>query len=314
MKDANSALTEGLGLLAISLKLTIRGYTSTTRARVALQFCPHSDCLRAEDSSVRHSCIEKENLGLSAFPPLKRDHEGVPTCKIVFWGPTMAGKTTALTIFKVLKTLEDPDNVFKWLKLEDPTGRTLFFDQGIFGVGRDTSTGLPYLKYHVFTVPGQDRHSAQRKVILQGVHGLVVVIDSEMSRWDENKSSLVEVNELIGDRFSNATLPYQILLNKMDLPKDERISSLEVGKLLVESGANENLRDAAVRIVESSCLSARNDLKELLASKSREDITDENGRLKKNMRPPSVKRVVQPVEALIREILIQIMKQQRFGS
>ncbi|MHA2271588.1 MAG: hypothetical protein ACXACI_06980 [Candidatus Hodarchaeales archaeon] len=251
---------------------------------------------------------------MSDFPPLKRDHEGVPTCKIVFWGPTMAGKTTALTIFKVLKTLEDPDNVFKWLKLEDPTGRTLFFDQGIFGVGRDTATGLPYLKYHVFTVPGQDRHAAQRKVVLQGAHGLVVVIDSEQSRWDENKGSLIEANELIGERLANGSLPYQILLNKMDLPKEERISSLEVGKLLVEAGANENLRDAAVRVIESSCLGARNDLKELLASQAREEITDSDGLLRKDKRPPSVKRVVQPVESLIREILIHVMKQQRAGS
>lgn len=251
---------------------------------------------------------------MSEFPPLKRDHEGVPTCKIVFWGPTMAGKTTALTIFKVLKTLEDPDNVFKWLKLEDPTGRTLFFDQGIFGVGRDTATGLPYLKYHVFTVPGQDRHAAQRKVVLQGAHGLVVVIDSEQSRWDENKGSLIEANELIGERLANGSLPYQILLNKMDLPKVERISSLEVGKLLVEAGANENLRDAAVRVIESSCLGARNDLKELLASQPREEITDSDGLLRKDKRPPSVKRVVQPVESLIREILILVMKQQKAGS
>ncbi|MHA2499459.1 MAG: hypothetical protein ACXAEL_07835 [Candidatus Hodarchaeales archaeon] len=226
----------------------------------------------------------------------------------------MAGKTTALTIFKVLKTLEDPDNVFKWLKLEDPTGRTLFFDQGIFGVGRDTATGLPYLKYHVFTVPGQDRHAAQRKVVLQGAHGLVVVIDSEQSRWDENKGSLIEANELIGERLANGSLPYQILLNKMDLPKEERISSLEVGKLLVEAGANENLRDAAVRVIESSCLGARNDLKELLASQAREEITDSDGLLRKDKRPPSVKRVVQPVESLIREILIHVMKQQRAGS
>ena len=163
-------------------------------------------------------------------------------------------------------------------------------------------------------MPGQDRHAAQRKVVLQGAHGLVVVIDSEQSRWDENKGSLIEANELIGERLANGSLPYQILLNKMDLPKEERISSLEVGKLLVEAGANENLRDAAVRVIESSCLGARNDLKELLASQAREEITDSDGLLRKDKRPPSVKRVVQPVESLIREILIHVMKQQRAGS
>ena len=45
------------------------------------------------------------------FEVIKRDHQGVPVVKIVFWGPTLAGKTTALTITKVLKSLEDPENV-----------------------------------------------------------------------------------------------------------------------------------------------------------------------------------------------------------
>ncbi len=39
------------------------------------------------------------------FETIKRDHQGIPVVKIVFWGPTLAGKTTALTITKVLKSL-----------------------------------------------------------------------------------------------------------------------------------------------------------------------------------------------------------------
>lgn len=239
---------------------------------------------------------------------LKRDHEGVPTCKIVFWGPTMAGKTTALTIVKVLKSLEDPQNVYKFLKLEDPTGRTLFFDQGIFGVGHDTRTGLPFLKYHVFTVPGQDRHSAQRKVVLRGVHGLIMVVDSEKARWDENKAALIEINDLAGDKIADGSLPYYIQLNKMDLPPEERITALEVGKLLVESGAHSSLRDAAARIIETSCLQASNDLKKLISTHDRAEITNEDGLLRKDVRPLSAQRVIKPVEALVREIIVQMMR------
>ncbi|MFW9853979.1 MAG: hypothetical protein ACFFFG_02935 [Candidatus Thorarchaeota archaeon] len=243
------------------------------------------------------------------FEVVKRDHQGVPTVKIVFWGPTLAGKTTALTITKVLKSLEDPENVYKFLKLEDPTGRTLFFDQAIFGLGR-TTAGLPIIKYHLFTVPGQERHSGQRKVVLRGAHGLVVVIDSEKSRWEENKHALKEINDLAGDKLSNGVLPFQLLLNKMDLPREQRISALEVGKLLSESGVAANLRDAAARMVEVSCLEARDDLKVLLSTGDRTKIVDVDGKLKKEYRPASVSRVIKPVEGLIRDIIVLMMKQQ----
>ncbi len=246
--------------------------------------------------------------------PIKKDHEGVPVVKIVFWGPTMAGKTTALTIIKVLKTLEDPSLVYKFLKLEDPTGRTLFFDQAIFGIGRNIKTGLPYMKYHVFTVPGQDRHSGQRKVVLRGAHGLVIVIDSEKTRWEENKKSLMELNALVGEKMYNGTLPYFLMLNKMDLPREERISALEVGKLLVEAGADKNLRDVSSRIVETSCLEARNDLKKLLSTADKSKIIDEHGRLRKEVRPKSVQRVIKPVEALIREILVKVMQAEKASA
>ncbi len=250
-------------------------------------------------------------LSTVRFTPVKKDHQGVPVVKLVYAGPTMAGKTTALTLLKILATLENPESVYKFLKLEDPTGRTLFFDHAVFGLGKNERTGLPYLKYHIFTVPGQDRHVGQRKVVLRGAHGLIIVIDSEKSRWEENKRSITELVQLIGDKIAAGVLPYYIMLNKMDLPKEERISSLEVGRLLVEAGAHASLRDAAVRIVEASCLQARNDLQRLLTTTDRSQLVNERGYLKKELRPPSVQRIVKPVEALIREILVLVMKQQK---
>jgi len=236
--------------------------------------------------------------------PLKKDHAGVITVKIVFWGPTLAGKTTALTIYKVLKSMEDPNNVYKFLKLEDPTGRTLFFDQAIFGLGRNP-TGMPFLKYHVFTVPGQMRHKAQRKVVLEGVQGLVVVIDSTQERWEENKESLMELNDLIGEKIAQENLPYILMLNKMDLPEDDRISLQEVSKLLVEAGMHAQMRDAHARIVAASCLEARDALRKLIQTTTADALKDKDGRLKRELRPPSVQRVIQPVEQVVREILVK---------
>ncbi len=236
---------------------------------------------------------------------LKKDHAGVITVKVVFWGPTLAGKTTALTIYKVLKSLEDPANVYKFLKLEDPTGRTLFFDQAIFGLGRNPTSGMPFLKYHVFTVPGQMRHKAQRKVVLEGVQGLVIVVDSDRDRWEENKEALMELNDLIGEKIAQNLLPYVLMLNKMDLPESERISPQEVSKLLVEAGMHGTLRDAHARIITTSCLKARDDLKELFQEKSEDELKDKDGHLKRELRPQSVQRIVKPVEQIIREIVVK---------
>lgn len=246
--------------------------------------------------------------------PLKPDHEGIPICKIVFWGPTLAGKTTALTIAKALKSLEDPDNIYKFLKSEDPTGRTLFFDQAIFGVGKDARTGKPYLKYHIFTVPGQDHRKSQRKVVLQGAHGLVVIIDAEKVRWQENKKALIEIGELVGDRLHSGSLPYYLILNKMDLPADQRISSIDIGRLLVEAGVDKNMGEALARIQETSCIIARDDLKKLLATANRAEIISKQGYLKKSARPDSVKRIITPIENLVKLILFAVIRQKQRQS
>ena len=98
--------------------------------------------------------------------------------KIVFFGPSLAGKTTTLSIFHAIRKREDPSSVYQFLKLEDKaTQRTIGFDHAIFGLGDKGSSGQHDFKIHLFTVPGQDRFKAMRKVVAQGLQGLIVVID-----------------------------------------------------------------------------------------------------------------------------------------
>jgi GTPase SAR1 family protein len=226
------------------------------------------------------------------------DHEGVNIVKICFWGASLSGKTTALSIYKTLKTLENPESVYQWLKLEDPSGRTLFFDQAVFSLGRSEKTGLPYLKYHVYTVPGQIRHKGQRKVVLEGSHGLIILLDSSLSE------------------LANGTLPFKLVLNKMDLPPSERISAIDVGELLVEAGLSEKLRDAYANIIETSCLKATNDLKRILIQIKKEGLRDKykdpkTGRWIRSVLPVSVQRIMQPVEELLREVIVIVLRKNR---
>ena len=70
-----------------------------------------------------------------------------------------------------------------------------------------------------YTVPGQVFYNSSRLVVLKGVDGLVMVVDSDPDRFDSNLESLFNLEENLkvhGYRLSD--LPHVIQLNKRDLP------------------------------------------------------------------------------------------------
>jgi signal recognition particle receptor subunit beta len=218
--------------------------------------------------------------------------EGQKGIKIVFWGPTLAGKTTALSLFHAIKKKEDPESVYNFLKLEDKaTERTIGFDQATFGLGGGSGKGF---KYHLFTTPGQDRFKSMRKIVVNGLHGLIIVIDSEKARWEENKTSLIEVFQIMGEKLYNREVKLAIMLNKMDLPVETRISAADVGKLMLEAGVSDKLRDTFASTFEVSCLEALNTLKEAW----------NKGEWNPKNRPQPVQRIIQPIQMVIRDILV----------
>ena len=222
--------------------------------------------------------------------------EGQKGIKMVFWGPTLAGKTTALSLFHAIKKKEDPESVYNFLKLEDKaTERTIGFDQATFGLG--TGGGKEF-KYHLFTTPGQDRFKSMRKIVVNGLHGLIVVIDSEKVRWEENRDSLMELFQILGDKLYSREVKMAIMLNKMDLPVETRISAADVGKLMLEAEVSDKLRDTFASTFEVSCLEALNALKE---SWSRGEWNPKN-------RPQPVQRIIQPIQMVIRDILVSQLR------
>jgi len=222
--------------------------------------------------------------------------------KIVFFGPSLAGKTTVLSIFHAIRKREDPSSVYQFLKLEDKaTQRTIGFDHAIFGLGERGSSGQHDFKIHLFTVPGQDRFRAMRKVVSQGLQGMIVVIDSSKTQWEANKASLKELFEIMGEEITNGSISVQIMLNKMDLPISERISSFEAAQLLVESKIKAKIADAQVNILEVSCLAAVKDLAEVIKA----------GKFDPKDRPPTIQRIIQPIQMIIREILIKEIRKRQ---
>ena len=105
-------------------------------------------------------------------------------CKIVYYGPSLGGKTTNMQ-WVYHKTHEDEKN--EMFSLPTEVERTLFFDFLPIEVGdiRGFKT-----RFHLYTVPGQVVYDASRKLIMKGVDGVIFVADSQAERMEENLQSL----------------------------------------------------------------------------------------------------------------------------
>ncbi len=135
-----------------------------------------------------------------------RGSDGKLYFKIVYWGPSLGGKTTAVKwLFKKEGMAEG-----KMQSIVDPTGRTLFFDRMVAGIAN--------VKLQIYTVAGQRRHKFQRKTILNGVDGVIFVWDAQVEQWNENVWSLEELIEHVGVGKLGQEIPLIIMINKQDLP------------------------------------------------------------------------------------------------
>jgi signal recognition particle receptor subunit beta len=132
--------------------------------------------------------------------------------KLVYWGPGLSGKTTNL---KWLHAHLRPELRGRLITLDTPGERTIYFD--CLPLDLDPGRGVP-IRLRLYTVPGQPRFRLTRKLVLQGVDGLVFVWDSRSRRLRENVGSFLEAREAVeacGRDWER--LPRVIQLNKQDL-------------------------------------------------------------------------------------------------
>ncbi len=141
------------------------------------------------------------------------------SCKIVFYGPGLSGKTTNLQyVHKKVPTQTRGELI----SLATDTDRTLFFD--FLPINLGTIQGFS-TRFQLYTVPGQVYYNATRKLVLRGVDGLVFVADSQLSKMDENVESLNNLMENLKEYgYKLEELPLVIQYNKRDL---ENVASLE---------------------------------------------------------------------------------------
>jgi len=137
-----------------------------------------------------------------------RRGDGTLVFKICFYGPSLGGKTTSGDMQQI----------------QDPTGRTLFFDRVVARVSN--------VVFQVYTVAGQRRHKFQRQTVLKGTDAVIFTFDSLIDQWSENIWSLKELLKFYGDKlippalFDPPEVPMVVLANKRDLEDIVDISKI----------------------------------------------------------------------------------------
>jgi signal recognition particle receptor subunit beta len=150
--------------------------------------------------------------------------------KIVYYGCGLCGKTTNI---QYIHKKVNPSARGKLVSIATEEERTLYFDFLPLSLG--TVKGMK-TRFHLYTVPGQSYYNASRKLVLQGVDGVVFVADSQITRLDENVESYLNLWENLMDQGDDLTrLGFVIQLNKRDL--SDIFSIDDLNELLNHTGS-----------------------------------------------------------------------------
>ena len=150
--------------------------------------------------------------------------------KIVYYGCGLCGKTTNL---QYIHRKINPDARGKLVSIATEEERTLYFDFLPLTLG--TVKGMQ-TRFHLYTVPGQSYYNASRKLVLQGVDGVIFVADSQITRLDENVESYLNLwDNLLSQGDDLSKLGFVIQMNKRDL--GDVFSVEDLNELLNHTGS-----------------------------------------------------------------------------
>lgn len=134
------------------------------------------------------------------------------SCKVVFYGPGLSGKTTNL---QVIHKKMPQDKRTDMVSLATEGDRTLFFDFLPLNLGNIKGFKT---RFQLYTVPGQVYYNSTRKLVLRGADGIVFVADSQRSRQAENLESLENLRQNLSDYgMSLDEMPFVLQYNKRDM-------------------------------------------------------------------------------------------------
>jgi len=156
--------------------------------------------------------------------------------KLVYYGPGLGGKTTNL---ESLHRRTRPELRGKLLALQDAAERTLFFDLLPMELGEYKGYSV---RVHLCTVPGQIAHDRVRRLVLRSVDGIVMVVDSQRERLQDNYESIRNLEANLRSQGDDpGRLPMVVQYNKRDLPSAVGLPELRA-RLGVPAGVAETFK------------------------------------------------------------------------
>jgi len=167
--------------------------------------------------------------------------------KIVYYGTGRGGKTTNLEYInrRFKKQIQS-----EMVSLKTHGDRTLFFDFLPFDMGQIKGFDM---KIQLYTVPGQVKYNATRKLVLKGVDGIVFVADAQKEMREKNIRSLNQLHEnLLAFKESIFRIPLVMQYNKVDL-RNQGVPILPIS--VMEKDLNSKLK---VPSLEASAMTGYN--------------------------------------------------------
>ncbi len=161
------------------------------------------------------------------------------SCKVVYYGPGMCGKTTNLQYIHQHTVKDKRGNM---VSLATPGERTLFFD--FLPLEASQIHGFR-TKFQLYTVPGQVMYNSTRKLVLRAVDGMIFVCDSQWEKMRENVESFRNlVENLASYGYSLETTPYVVQYNKRDL---ENVAPVEYLQYVINPRQVPHFESIAIR-------------------------------------------------------------------
>ena len=188
--------------------------------------------------------------------------------KVVYYGPGRGGKTTNLEyIYSKFRERIKTDMV----SIKTHGDRTLFFDFLPFDIGQIMGYDV---KIQLYTVPGQVKYDATRRLVLKGVDGMVFVADSQVEQRKKNILSLKNLQENLATyKKSIFKVPLVLQYNKRDLEKEgipllpietlekDLNSQLKVPSFSASAVTGENVVPTMKKIISLTMTSLQNVMK-----------------------------------------------------
>ncbi|RME02439.1 MAG: gliding-motility protein MglA [Planctomycetota bacterium] len=188
-------------------------------------------------------------------------------CQIVYYGPPLSGKTTNL---KVANQRFPKERRGELVSLETQGDRTLYFDFMPLNLGKIKGFDIMFALY---TVPGQVQYNRTRKMVLQGVDGIVFVADSHIARMQSNLESLQNLEENLEEKkLTLRDIPVVFQWNKRDLRETLEVRDLEEKLNYFGFPSFEAIADKGIGVFPTLKQTVSMVLKNLKQGKARQDL------------------------------------------